>query len=76
MSKFLKALSLGTIIATLPLLAATAHAGDAEKGEKVFKKCAACHAVGEGAKNKVGPELNEISAVPQDRLKTTSIPRR
>jgi len=33
---------------------------DAEKGEKVFKKCKACHAVGEGAKNKVGPELNGI----------------
>lgn len=60
MSKFLKALSLGTVLATLPLLVATAQAGDAEKGEKVFKKCAACHAVGEGAKNKVGPELNEI----------------
>ena len=29
-------------------------------GEKVFKKCKACHAVGEGAKNKVGPELNEL----------------
>ncbi|MAA96813.1 MAG: cytochrome c family protein [Stappia sp.] len=34
--------------------------GDAAKGEKVFRKCAACHAVGEGAKNKVGPELNGI----------------
>jgi len=29
-------------------------------GEKVFKKCAACHAVGEGAKNKVGPQLNGV----------------
>lgn len=29
-------------------------------GEKVFKKCKACHAVGEGAKNKVGPSLNGI----------------
>ena len=29
-------------------------------GEKVFKKCKACHAVGEGAKNKVGPMLNGI----------------
>jgi cytochrome c len=29
-------------------------------GEKVFKKCAACHAIGEGAKNKVGPELNGV----------------
>lgn len=40
--------------------AGAAHAGDAVEGEKVFKKCAACHAVGEGAKNKVGPVLNNI----------------
>ena len=33
-----------------------AFAGEAEvaAGEKVFKKCKACHATGEGAKNKVG----------------------
>ncbi|MCB1311503.1 MAG: cytochrome c family protein [Sedimentitalea sp.] len=43
-------------IAALPALAD----GDAEKGEKVFKKCKACHDVGEGAKNKVGPELNDV----------------
>lgn len=50
-------------IAAAALFAATtfAHAeGDAEKGEKVFKRCKACHAVGEGAKNKVGPQLNGI----------------
>ena len=29
-------------------------------GEKVFKKCKACHQVGEGAKNRVGPLLNGI----------------
>ena len=29
-------------------------------GEKVFKKCKACHAVGAGAKNKSGPHLNEL----------------
>jgi cytochrome c len=29
-------------------------------GEKVFKKCKACHAVGEGAKNKSGPQLNAL----------------
>ena len=29
-------------------------------GEKVFKKCKACHAVGESAKNKVGPQLNDL----------------
>ena len=34
--------------------------GDAVKGKKVFKKCQACHMVGDGAKNKVGPVLNGI----------------
>ncbi|TMV09729.1 c-type cytochrome [Ruegeria sediminis] len=29
-------------------------------GEKVFKKCKACHQVGDGAKNKTGPTLNGI----------------
>jgi cytochrome c len=41
-----------------PVLAQTA--GDPAEGKKVFNKCAACHAVGPGAKNKVGPELNGI----------------
>mgnify|MGYP001799465018 FL=1 len=31
-----------------------------EAGEKVFKKCKACHEVGDGAKNKSGPHLNDI----------------
>ena len=31
-----------------------------EEGEKVFKKCKACHQVGEGAKNRVGPILTGI----------------
>jgi cytochrome c len=34
--------------------------GDAEKGKAVFKKCKSCHQVGEGAKNRVGPQLNGI----------------
>ena len=29
-------------------------------GEKLFKKCKACHQVGEGAKNRSGPHLNDI----------------
>jgi len=33
--------------------------GDAAKGEKVFKKCMACHSVEEG-QNKVGPSLYQI----------------
>ena len=37
-----------------------AHAQDLAAGENSFKKCLACHAVGEGAKNKVGPLLNGL----------------
>lgn len=51
------------MIAGTALLAMTAVAsaeGDAAKGDKVFKKCKACHAVGEKAKNKVGPQLNGV----------------
>lgn len=40
--------------------AATASAQDVAAGEAVFKKCQACHAVGEGAANKVGPMLNGV----------------
>lgn len=57
----MKTLKLATIATLLSVLAAPVLAeGDAAKGEKVFKKCKACHAVGEGAKNKVGPHLNGI----------------
>jgi cytochrome c len=34
--------------------------GDVTAGETVFKKCGSCHAVGEGAKTKVGPVLNGV----------------
>ena len=33
---------------------------DVAKGETVFKKCMACHAIGPDAKVKVGPPLNGI----------------
>ncbi len=42
-------------------LPTVASAQDAEAGKKLFTKCAPCHAVGPGAKNKVGPELNGLS---------------
>ncbi|MCV0396284.1 MAG: c-type cytochrome [Rhizobiaceae bacterium] len=50
------------VAAALGLLAATSSAGaqDAAAGEKVFARCKACHAVGEGAANRVGPHLNGV----------------
>jgi cytochrome c len=42
------------------LLVVGAQAQDAAAGEQSFKKCFPCHSIGEGAKNKVGPELNGI----------------
>ncbi len=52
----------GIICATfLVLSGAPAYAaGDAEKGKKVYNKCKACHMVGENAKKRVGPPLNNI----------------
>jgi cytochrome c len=37
-----------------------ASAQDLANGEKVFRKCKTCHAVGEKAKNKIGPVLNGL----------------
>ncbi|MCB2102156.1 MAG: cytochrome c family protein [Rhodobacterales bacterium] len=44
----------------MALSAGSAMAGDAAKGEKVFKKCAACHTIDAGGKNKVGPNLHGV----------------
>nr|WP_249729862.1 cytochrome c family protein [Chelatococcus sp. YT9] len=43
---------------------APAHAQDAAAGEAVFRKCRACHQVGEGARNLVGPQLNGVIGRP------------
>ncbi len=34
--------------------------GDPSKGEKVFKKCKACHTLKQGGKHRVGPNLHGI----------------
>jgi cytochrome c len=39
---------------------AAAMAQDVAAGKTSFNKCMACHSIGEGAKNKVGPELNGL----------------
>ena len=38
----------------------SAAAQDLAAGETAFRKCQICHDVGEGAKNKLGPELNGL----------------
>jgi cytochrome c len=45
------------MIAAAPV---AASAADAEAGKTVFNKCKACHQVGEGAKNAVGPNLTGV----------------
>jgi cytochrome c len=45
-----------TIAATMGI----ANAQDLAAGEQSFRKCSPCHAVGEDAKNKVGPVLNGL----------------
>jgi len=50
------------VIAGFLLIAATgaSSAQDLAAGEQSFKKCLPCHAVGEEARNKVGPLLNGL----------------
>jgi cytochrome c len=39
---------------------ALAAGGDAAAGKAVFQQCSACHAIGPGASNRVGPVLNGL----------------
>ena len=51
------------LIVAAALLAASSLsslAQDAQKGKTVFNVCLACHAIGPGAQNKIGPELNGL----------------
>lgn len=47
-------------LAAMTISAPAFAAGDPATGEKIFNKCKVCHAVGEGAKTRVGPELNGL----------------
>ena len=41
-------------------IAALMAMGDLAAGEKVFKKCAACHSIVKGGKNNIGPALYNV----------------
>ena len=53
-----------TIVLTFVLVACgatPAMAQDVAAGEQSFRKCAACHQVGDSARNTIGPMLNGLS---------------
>ena len=45
-----------TAVSSVPGLAQ-----DAQKGKTVFNVCLVCHAIGPGAQNKIGPNLNSLN---------------
>lgn len=45
----------------LPAMGLADASGDAERGQKIYdQRCSACHAIGAGAENRIGPQLNGI----------------
>lgn len=55
--------ALAFVLAAFVLLAGGGRAsaeGDPANGEKLFRPCRSCHAIGPGAKTKAGPTLNGI----------------
>jgi cytochrome c len=57
----MKKLTLSALVVIASTAAASAaFAQDVAAGKSSFNKCLACHAIGEGAKNKIGPELNGL----------------
>jgi cytochrome c len=57
----MKKLILSALVVVMSSVAASAAlAQDVAAGKTSFNKCLPCHAIGEGAKNKVGPELNGL----------------
>ena len=54
----MKTLSIATLVCLFA--SQSAFAGDIAKGKKAFKKCASCHSIDNGGKNKSGPNLYDI----------------
>ncbi len=51
-----------TLVASVGMAggAAAQETGDAAAGEKIFRKCMACHTIEDGAANRVGPNLHNV----------------
>lgn len=50
--------------ASVAIIEAALAGGDVAAGEKLFKKCKACHMIGEGAKDRTGPNLTGVVGAP------------
>lgn len=53
----------GLLFAGLVSIASLAYGevgGDPENGERIFAQCSGCHQVGQGAVDRIGPQLNNI----------------
>jgi len=60
----MKRLTLSALVVIASSAAASAAlAQDVAAGKTSFNKCMVCHAIGPGAKNKVGPELNGLGGL-------------
>ena len=59
-SQLISGTSEATEVAEKIDIAAIMALGDVESGEKIFKKCAACHSINKDGKNKIGPALYNV----------------
>lgn len=60
MSRFPDLLRLAAFTGLVAAATPAAAQGDIAAGEQAFRQCSACHAVGPGAANRVGPQLNDL----------------
>lgn len=58
--RFAAVLKLAALLSMFGMHSALAQSANAENGADVFKKCRACHLVGDTAKHAVGPALNKV----------------
>jgi cytochrome c len=47
-------------VSAIAISAENSLAQDVQKGQMVFNICLACHSIGPGGQNKIGPELNGL----------------
>lgn len=60
LNRLIAATTLATAIAGAGATFAFADEALIAEGEKVFKRCAACHQIGPDAQHRVGPELTDV----------------